>query len=158
MAFVWRVEQNNWFIIQVPLSKDVSRGYFWCDSFSQGLPFMQLLQESSPGLGTKQKWCYHVLAEQPGAVPPTCVSLQGRLILGYPSAKNLQSGSCQEALKEPWSQLYLQQPPHVLLPHGFQLQLQMLWVFGALEYPGCGSGALDSSEPLLISWATQSVT
>lgn len=56
-ALAWRVEQNNWFIMQVPLSKDVCRGYFWCGSSSQGFPFMQLLQESSPGLGAKQKWC-----------------------------------------------------------------------------------------------------
>lgn len=30
-----------------------------------------------------------------------------------------------------------------MVPHGFQLQLQMLWVFDALGYPERGSGALD---------------
>lgn len=98
--------------------------------------------------------------EQPGAVPLTCASRQGRLILGYSPAKNVNLGLGRKPLilKEPWSQLYLQQPPHVLVPHGFQLWLQMLWVFDVLGYPEWGSGALDSSGPLLTSWGTQSVT
>lgn len=66
--------------------------------------------------------------------------------------KNLNLGLVRKPLilKEPRSQLYLQQPPHVQVPHG----LQMLWMFNALGHPGHGLGALDSSGPLLTRWGT----
>lgn len=69
-----------------------------------------------------------------------------------PTFEGLVLSGSPLALKAPWSQVYFQQQPYMLVHLGVQLWLKMNLVFAALGYLRLRSGASVFGGPLFTSW------
>lgn len=158
------MEQNDSIIIQVLLSKSLCQRRL----YSEGISGM-VSQTKTFHLSTAGK-LFRLRCKTEGVL--TCgdlsqelflplgpVSQQGRWILSYSLAKKtLLTFECLVlpgsllALKAPWSQVYLQQQSYMLVHLGFQLWLNINFVFAALGYLRLRSGASVFGGPLFTSW------
>ena len=106
-GLVWRLEQNDCFIIQVPLSKSLCRRRMYSEGISGVVSLTKAFLLSAAGKLSRLRCKTEgvlICADhsQELFLPLVLVSPQGRLILGYSLAKKLKqplkAWSCQEAL------------------------------------------------------------
>lgn len=105
MALVWRLEQNDCFVIQVPLSKSLCQRRIYSEDISGVVSLTKAFHLSAAGKLSRLRCKTEVIficADHSQELLLPLVSPQGRLILGYPLAKKLKqplkAWSCLEAL------------------------------------------------------------
>lgn len=109
MALVWRLEQNDWSVTQVPLSKSLCWRRMYSEGISGVVSVTKAFHLFAAGKLSRLRCkteglliCADHTHSQELFLPLVLVSPQGRLILAYSLAKKLKqplkAWSCQEAL------------------------------------------------------------